>query len=256
MECMERGILTQEDTGGLDLRFGNYQAAVDLLELIAVRKGFGDFCAEGVREMAKSLGRGADDFAMQSKGLEFPAYDPRAGWGSAITYSTTARGGCHRRAWPPMKEVLGGVYPFTTEGKAKMVKGLMDDNCVMHSLLVCDFQGKFIPLETAHFGEYLNAVTGLNYSVQDLYERAEMIETLVRLINTREGFTAEDDCLPRRVLEESHPEGPTKGMVIGKENFLKMKQEFYALSGWDSNGIPTRETVNRFRFDEDFRFKL
>jgi aldehyde:ferredoxin oxidoreductase len=256
MECMEKGILTLEDTGGLDLRFGNYQAAVDLLERIAFRKGFGNFCAEGVREMAKSLGRGTADFAMHSKGLEFPAYDPRAGWGSTITYSTTPRGGCHRRAWPPMKEVLGGVYPFTTEGKAQMVKEMMDDNCVMHSLLVCDFQGKFIPLATADFGDYYNAITGSNYSVHDFYERAEMIETLIRLINTREGFTAEDDSLPRRVLEESHSEGPPKDRVIGTENFLKMKQEYYLLRGWDSNGIPSRETVNRHRFDEDSPIKL
>ncbi len=155
-----------------------------------------------------------------------------------------------------MKEVLGGVYPFTTEGKAQMVKELMNDNCVMHSLLVCDFQGKFIPLTTADFADYYNAVTGLNYSVPDLYERVEMIETLIRLINTREGFTAEDDRLPRRVLEESHPEGPPKDRVIGKENFLKMKQEYYELRGWGRDGIPSRETVNRYKFEEDFRFTL
>lgn len=256
MECMKKGLLTEKETGGLDLRFGNYQAGVDLLEMIAFRKGFGDFCADGVRDMAKSLGRGSEDFAMHAKGLEFPAYDPRAGWGSTITYATTARGGCHRRAWPPMKEVLGGVYPFTTEGKAQMVKVLMDDNCVMHSLLVCDFQGKFIPLETADFRNYFHAVTGWDYSVQDLYERAEMIETLVRQINAREGFTAADDRLPRRVIEESHPEGPTKGKVIGAENFKKMKQEFYSVRGWDENGIPTRVTVKACKFDEDPRFKL
>ena len=256
MECMKKGLLTEKETGGLDLRFGNYQAGVELLELIAFRKGFGDFCAEGVRDMAKSIGRGSEDFAMHAKGLEFPAYDPRAGWGSAITYSTTPRGGCHRRAWPPMKEVLGGVYPFTTEGKGQMVKELMDDNCIMHSLLVCDFQGKFIPLETHDFRDYFHAVTGWDYSVQDLYERADMIETLIRQINTREGFTAADDALPKRVIEESHPEGPTKGKVIGAENFKKMKQDFYSVRGWDSDGIPTRETLDRFKFDEDTRFKL
>lgn len=256
MECMQKGLLTEKETGGLDLRFGNYQTANELIELIAFRKGFGDFCADGVRDMAKSIGRGSEDFAMHSKGLEFPAYDPRAGWGSTITYSTTPRGGCHRRAWPPMKEVLGGVHPFTTEGKGQMVKELMDDNCIMHSLLVCDFQGKFIPLETRHFRDYLHAVTGWDYSVQDLYGCAEMIETLIRQINAREGFTAADDSLPRRVIEESHPEGPTKDRVIGAENFRKMKQDFYSVRGWDSNGIPTRETLERFKFDEDAPFKL
>jgi len=256
MECFEKGILTKKETEGLDLRFGNHQEAITLLERIAYRKGFGSFCAQGVRAMAKSLDRGAEDFAMESKGLEFPAYDPRAGWGTSITYSVTPRGGCHRRAWPPMREVLGGVYPFTTEGKAKMVKELMDDNCVMHSLLVCDFQGKFIPLDTSEFAEYLNAVTGLNYSAKDLYERADIIETLIRRINLREGFTAEDDHLPRRILEESLPEGPPEGKVIGQKNFLKMRNEYYLVRGWDNQGIPTHETLSKYKYDEEPPIKL
>ncbi len=256
MECFEKGILTKKETEGLDLRFGNHQEAITLLQRIAYRKGFGSFCAQGVRAMAKSLDRGAEDFAMESKGLEFPAYDPRAGWGTTITYSVTPRGGCHRRAWPPMREVLGGVYPFTTEGKAKMVKELMDDNCVMHSLLVCDFQGKFIPLDTSEFAEYLNAVTGLNYSAKDLYERADIIETLIRRINLREGFTAEDDHLPRRILEESLLEGPPEGKVIGQKNFLKMRNEYYLVRGWDHQGIPTHETLSKYKYDEDPPIKL
>jgi aldehyde:ferredoxin oxidoreductase len=256
MECFEKGILTKEDTGGLDLHFGRYMEAVELLKLMASRKGIGDLCAKGVRGLATSLGRGTGDFAMESKGLEFPAYDPRAGWGSALTYSVTPRGACHRRAWPPMKEVMGGVYPYTTEGKAKMVKGLMDDNCVMHSLLVCDFQGKFIPLSTADFAEYYNAVAGVNYSETDLMERADLIETLIRRINNRHGFTAEDDRLPKRILEESHPEGPPKDKVIGRENFMKMKQEYYALRGWDEKGVPTPETIRRYKLDGETPFTL
>jgi aldehyde:ferredoxin oxidoreductase len=256
MECLERGILTKEDTGGLDLRFGNHEDAVKLLEMIAYRKGFGDLCAQGVQGMAKALDKGTEDYAMESKGLEFPAYDPRAGWGSTLSYSVNPRGGCHRRAWPPMKEVLEGVYPFTTEGKAQMIKGLMDDNCVMHSLLVCDFQGKFIPLNTEEFGEYFNAVTGLNLSVNDLYERTDMIETLIRQINNREGLTAEDDRLPKRILEESLPEGPPKGRVIGHDNFMKMKREYYLLRGWDAQGIPTRETLSKYRYDEEPKINL
>jgi aldehyde:ferredoxin oxidoreductase len=256
MECFEKGFLTLEDTGGLDLHFGNYLEALELLKRIAFREGIGDRCAQGVRGLAESLGRGSLDFAMESKGLEFPAYDPRAGWGSTITYAVTPRGGCHRRAWPPMKEVLGGVYPFSTEGKARLVKGLMDDNCVMHSLLVCDFQGKFIPLSTADFADYYRVVAGVRYSEGDLSERADLIETLIRRINNREGFSAADDRLPKRVLEESLPEGPPQDKVIGRENFEKMKREYYALRGWDENGVPTPETMEKYRFDEDSSFHL
>jgi aldehyde:ferredoxin oxidoreductase len=256
MECVEKGILTREDTDGLDLRFGNYQAAIDLLESIAYRRGFGDLCAEGVRTMAQTLGRGTEDFAMHSKGLEFPAYDPRAGWGAAISYSTTARGGCHRRAWPPAQEVLGGAYPFTADGKAPLVKALMDENCVMHSLLVCDFYSKFVPVNVSDYSHYFNAVTGLDYTGEDLFERADMIETLVRLINIREGFTAADDSLPRRFVEEAQADGPARDQVIGRDNFLKMNRDFYNLRGWDDDGVPTAETLAAYDFEADERVSL
>ncbi|MFH1488544.1 MAG: aldehyde ferredoxin oxidoreductase family protein, partial [Pseudomonadota bacterium] len=207
MECFEKGILTEKDTGGLKLTFGNVDAALQLLEMMARKEGFGAFCAGGVREMAGKLGRGTEDFAMHSKGLEFPAYDPRAGWGASLTYALTPRGACHRRAWPPSREVLGDAYPFTTEHKAEMVKELMDENGVMHSLLVCDFGCKFIPMSIADYAEYLNVVTGWRTRDRDLFERAEMIETLIRRINVREGLSAKDDMLPKRILEEAHAEG-------------------------------------------------
>jgi aldehyde:ferredoxin oxidoreductase len=251
MECYERGILTKKDTGGLELTFGNYGAALQLLELMAHREGFGAFCAKGVKEMARSLGRGTEDFAMHSKGLEFPGYDPRAGWGSAITYAVSPRGACHRRAWPPAKEVLGDADPFTTEGKAEMIIALMNENSVMHSLVVCDMPGKFIPLSIDDWADYLNAVTGLNYSDEELNQRAEMTETLIRRINIREGLTSHDDTLPRRILEEAHPDGPPKGKVIGKDNFLRMRSEYYLLRGWDDEGVPTEQTLDKFKFDEE-----
>ncbi len=251
MECFERGILTKEDTGGLEFHFGNYDTALKLLELIAYREGFGDFCARGVREMSRELGRGTEDFAMHCKGLELPAYDPRAGWGAAITYSVTPRGGCHRRAWPPLREVLGGVDPFTIEEKAELVTEMMHETCVMHSLLVCDAPAKVIPTGIPGYCEYLNLVTGLNYSVEDLVERAEIIETLIRRINVREGLGAAEDFLPKRILEEALSNGPAEGKIIGAENFLKMRSQYYRIRGWDENGIPARETIAKYRFEEE-----
>ncbi len=256
MECYEKGILTKEDTGGLELNFGNYMAAVELLELMAVRKDFGAFCAKGVRDMARELGPEAEAFAIHCKGLEFPAYDPRAGWGSTITYSTTARGGCHRRAWPPLKEVLGGVDPFTTKNKDKVVLDMMTENCIMHSILVCDFPGKFIPLSNQDWGDYFNAVTGLEYSEDDLMKMADMAETLIRKINLRHGFTAADDILPKRILEEPLASGPPAGKIVGKERFLQMRGAYYRLRGWDEQGVPTRETCDRFGFEEDAVFRI
>ena len=251
MECYEKGIITDKDTGGLKLTFGNFKALIDLLELIAYKKDFGAFCALGVKEMANKLGQNTDEFAMHSKGLEFPAYDPRAGWGTAITYSVTPRGGCHRRAWPPSVEILGGVNPFTTEKKAKIVSRLMNQRCIMHSLIVCDFVGPRVQLGMDDWAIYLNNVIGYNYTGKDLNKRTEIIETLIRRINIREGFSTKDDVLPKRILEESLPNGPAAGKVIGERNFLKMRADYYSCRRWDNLGIPTPELIEKYEFDTE-----
>ena len=251
MECYEKGFLNKDKTEGLELNFGNYEVAIELLEQMAHKKDFGAFCALGVKEMSQQIGHGTEEFAMHSKGLEFPAYDPRAGWGSTITYSVTPRGACHRRAWPPAREVLGGVDPFTIEGKAEIVRELMNERCVMHSLLVCDMPGSLLRLNFDDWAKYLNIVTGSNYIGKNLNDRAEIIETLIRRINIREGFSSEDDWLPKRTLEESLPSGPPAGRIIGKDNFLKMRKEYYLCRGWDKNGVPTQETITNYEFDAE-----
>lgn len=251
MECYERGFLSKSQTGGLDLRFGNYKAVVDLLQLMAHKEGFGAFCAQGVRDMAKELKQNTEEFAMQSKGLEIPAYDPRAGWGSAITYSVTPRGACHRRAWPPSVEILGGVNPFTTEGKAIIVSRLMNARCILHTLIICDMLGPRMFLGMDDWAKYLNVVTGSDYTGEDLNDCTEIIETLIRLINIREGFSAKDDILPKRILEESLPDGPGAGRIIGEENFLKMRSEYYFIRGWDNEGMPTPELLSKYKYDDE-----
>lgn len=251
MECYERGILSKKETGGLELKFGNYEVMLELLELIAHKKGFGAFCAQGVREMAHQLGQNTEEFAMHSKGLEVPAYDPRAGWGSAITYSVTPRGACHRRAWPPSVEVLGGVDPFITKGKAEIVRRLMNYRCVMHTLIVCDMLGPGIRLGMDDWANYLNIVVGSNYTGKDLILPTEIIETLIRRINIKEGFNSKDDILPKRILEESLPDGPAAGKIIGEENFMEMRSKYYLCRGWDIEGVPTHETIEKYEYDTE-----
>ncbi len=251
MECYEKGLISNEQTEGLELKFGNYDAAIELLKLMAHKKGFGAFCAQGVKKMAQQLGHGTEEFAIHSKGLEFPAYDPRGAWGSTITYSVTPRGACHRRAWPPAREVLGGVNPFIIDEKAEIVRELMNERCILHSLLVCDMSASQIRLNFNAWAKYLNIITGFNYLGKDLNDRAELIETLIRRINIREGFTSEDDSLPKRILEESLPSGPPAGKIIGEDNFLKMRTEYYLCRGWNENGVPTQEILAKYAFNED-----
>lgn len=246
MECFEKGLLTADQLDGLELTFGSDAACLAAIEMIAHRRGFGDILARGVRDTASEIGGGSDRFAMQVKGLEFPAYDPRGAFGSGLSYAVSPRGACHRRAWPPAKEILGGVPPYTIDGKGEMIRGLYADNSIFHSLLVCDMPAKFIPLALADYTDYFEAVTGLAISEQELQTMAGRTETLIRMFNNREGFTRDDDTLPYRTLREPLPDGPGKGQCIGEENLQRMIDDFYASQGWDAAGIPTEATLKKY----------
>jgi aldehyde:ferredoxin oxidoreductase len=245
MECFEKELISSSQTGGLEIHFGDTEASLAAIERMAMRQGFGDIMAEGVRAAARTIGNDSERFAMHVKGMEFPGYEPRGAFGSGLSYAVSPRGACHRRAWPPAKEILGDYPPYTIEGKAAMIKELYDENCVLHSLLVCDMPAKFIPLSLDDYSQYLHASSGASFSKGDFLEIAERIETLIRMFNNREGLTRKDDTLPYRTLNEPLPDGPAKGQCIGEENLNKMIDEYYALRGWDASGIPTQETLKR-----------
>ena len=144
-------IIDKKQTNGVELNFGNYEAALDLIESIAYREGIGDILAEGVHNAAKAFGQDSEDFAMQVKGLEFPAYDPRVGYGTALSYAVSPRGACHRRAWPPALEVLGKDNPYPLKIRLGVVKHLADEIRFFHSMLGLDFPAKWIPLEVKEY---------------------------------------------------------------------------------------------------------
>ena len=243
MECFEKGLISTAQTEGWELRFGDAEASLAAIEMIASRSGFGDVLAEGVRSIAAHVGNEAERFAMHVKGMEFPGYEPRGAFGGALSYAVSPRGACHRRAWPPAQELVGDYPPYTVEGKAQLVKELYDQNCILHSLLVCDFQSKFIPLSMADYTQYFQAVTGEDISEKEFLTIAARIETLIRMLNLREGLTRKDDTLPYRTLYEPLPDGPAAGQCIGEENLNRMIDEYYAYRGWDSAGIPTEKTL-------------
>jgi aldehyde:ferredoxin oxidoreductase len=250
MECFEKGLLTAGDLQGLELKFGDEEACLALIEMIVHRRGFGDILARGVREAARRIGGESDRFAMQVKGLEFPAYDPRGAFGSGLSYAVSPRGACHRRAWPPAKEILGGVPPYTIEGKGEMIRGLYAENSIFHSLLVCDMPAKFIPLALDDYATYFEAVTGEAISREDFQTAAGRTETLIRMFNNREGFTRRDDTLPYRTLREPLPDGPGKGQCVGEENLRHMIDDFYASQGWDGQGVPTDATLRKYDLND------
>ena len=238
MELYERGILTKEDTDGLELKFGCHEAMVELVERIALRKGkLGDLLAEGPIRASVKIGKGSDRLIMGVKGLGLPAYAPRAFWGHALAYATSLRGGCHLRAYMIAPEVLGipkKMDPLTTEGKAEMCIFLQNYFAFVDSSLVCKFVT--FALTPEDFAKAMTSCTGWNWTADDILKTGERIWNLERMIQCRENVGRKDDTLPERCLKEPAPVGPAKGKVVPLEVML---DEYYELRGWDlKTGIP------------------
>jgi len=236
MELYEKGLIPKEKLYGLELKFGNPQAVVELAWKTAYLDGFGAEIAMGAKKLAEKYG--APELAMHSKGLELPAYDPRGAKGHGLGYATSNRGGCHLRAYMISPEVLGIPQPldrFSTEGKAKAVIELQDMSAVVDSMIVCKFVT--FAIGAPELTEMLNAVTGWNFTVEEFMKTGERIYNLERMIINREGFGAKDDTLPKRLLQEPMPEGPSKGHVVELD---KMLSEYYELRGW-KDGVVTEE---------------
>jgi len=243
MECFERGLITREDTGGIDLRFGNGDALLKLVPMIAQREGVGDVLAEGVKRVSEKLD-GSADFAIHVKGLELPGYDPRGMKGQGLTYALADRGGCHVRSNTLRTELLGLPEPidrYDYKGKAKMVRELQLNYALFDCVITCLF-GAFA-IAPQDYAEAISAITGWSLTQEDLRTIAERAWNLTRLFNIREGFNRKDDTLPGRLFEEASTTGPSKGQVVDRESFEKMLDDYYEEAGWDNNGIPTPEKL-------------
>lgn len=248
MKCFDEKILTSDDLDGLELNFGNDEAMIDILPKIAYKKGFGAVLAEGVRGAAKMIGKGAEDLAIHVKGLEPAGYEPRALKGSALAYAVSMRGACHLRhlAYRPN---LTGKHPFkenipidrfSYDRQAEIVKELEDFHVIVDSMIMC----KFICLPTIgpvlwdEMCEIYSATTGLDVKVQDLMDIGIRVNNLVKTFNIREGATAKDDTLPKRMMREKLLKGASSGQIVDEEKFNKMLSEYYQLRGWNSRGEP------------------
>jgi aldehyde:ferredoxin oxidoreductase len=236
MEAYEKGYISKSDLGGLELRFGNAEAQLELTKLIAFRRGIGDILAEGVRDFAIWLGGDAYKFALETKGLEYPGYDPRGSIGMALAYATADRGACHLRAWPIAEEAFGDRDPYTTEGKAELVVSMQDTNAIKWSMVYCDF----LDIDLENMARYLYLVTDMSLKPDELMLIGERINNLIRLFNCREGFTRKDDYIPYRVAYEAMDVGPNKGVRVTPDKFKKMLDEYYSIRGWDKNGVPRK----------------
>lgn len=244
MELNERGYIPKEDLQGLDLRFGNAAALVEAVWRTAYRVGFGKYLALGSRRLCEIYGH--PELSMSVKGLEMPAYDPRAMKGIGLNYATANRGGCHVTGYTVSPEILGipeKIDPLAPEGKAKWAKVFQDFTCVVNSTVNCLFVT--FALGAKDYAELLSAVTGWDLTEEEILKIGERIYNLERLILNKYGFYGKDDTLPKRLLEEPMPEGPAKGQVVELE---KMKEEYYKLRGW-VDGAPTPEKLKELEIE-------
>jgi len=243
MECFEKGLISKDETDGVELRFGNAEAMVEAVERAGTLRGsLGRLVGNGVKRASEKIGKGSESFAMHSKGMEFPAYEPRAAQGMGLAYARSDRGACHLRPWTAGKEMLGwdAMDPRTTEGKAAEVKkGTQNIAVAWDSSGLCLFAS--FAYDEAVVLKMVAAATGFDYKDLDEFLRVgERIDNLTRAFNVREGFRRKDDSLPKRCLEEPHGVGPCKGLVVRLDEML---DEYYALCGWSGDGVPTREKL-------------
>ena len=242
MECTQRGIISREDIG-YDFGFGNTDSMIQMLHQIGKGEGVGKLLGLGTRVAAAKLGQGSEFFAMHVKGLELPAYDPRAAYAMGLAYATSDRGGCHLRSWPIAAEGLqhnGRIDPYSIEFKSEFVKNEQDLISVVDSIGMCQFA--LSALTPRHVVRLMYSITGLERfkEIESVLETGERIYNLTRLFNLREGV--EPDTLPPRLLEEEMPDGPAKG---NRTPLKEMLQEYYFIRGWDELGNPGQEKMTQ-----------
>ena len=228
MELAEHGALET------DLQFGRADLLLQTVEDIAFRRGLGAELADGSKRLAAR--HGMPEVAIQTKGLEFPAYDPRGMQGQGLLYATSNRGACHLRGNMLGPELLGApkmLDRHAYRGKAGIQIVLQHTDAVIDSLGMCKFVNYAIGDD--FFARFISAVTGIHYEEQDLQLAGERIWNLERLYNLRAGFTREDDTLPPRFLNQPLKEGASAGHIV---HLQEMLTEYYRFRGWDENGIP------------------
>ncbi|EGB15598.1 Aldehyde ferredoxin oxidoreductase [Pseudodesulfovibrio mercurii] len=246
MELFQKGIITLEDTGGLDLTFGNEETVLELLHLMSYRQGFGKVLADGSRIAGKLIGKDSGKYAMHVKGLELPAYDVRGAKAHGLNYATSFTGADHCRGYA-FQELFGIPVPkavdrFASEGKGELTVWNQDVRTATTDLpTMCGFLLDMALPDIAlqNTADLMEAVTGLVYTPEEVQKAGERVNNLARLFNIRQGFTRADDNLPDRLISEPLAHGGSKGQCISREELDMMLDEYYDVRGWDRTGIPT-----------------
>jgi len=265
MECFERGILTAADTGGVEFRWGDPGTLVRAVEMIAARAGFGDVMADGVARMSQRFGPLTDEFNMTVKGQEIPMHEPRLKYSVGIGYAVAPVGADHQMnvhdttyttdndsiwrvnsALPPELQIKPMPAQMLNEDKMRLFYLELNFAHFQDCALNC----QFYPYNYEQYAELLTGVTGCEYTIADILAVGERAQTLCRLFNLREGFTSDDDKLPKRI-RLAFDSGPIAGHEISDELFHWARRRWYEHMAWDpQTGVPTDYALERLGLDE------
>ena len=265
MECYQRGILTKEDTDGLELDWGNYKTVHTLIEKIARREGIGDILSEGVERASQKIGKGSHEFAHTIKGQSVSS-DMRVKHGIVLGYATSTRGADHLRGL-----LIDDVMPveyikknFGEEalkskgvvGKGKAVRWIQDITTVPDCLGLCKIfyilSAGYSVFTFSDFAEMLTLSTGEDFSASDVELATERIYNVERMFSARTaGFMRKDDTVPERFFREPTDGGSSKGQKLDRDKFEMILDDYYSARGWNkSNGLPTYEKLKSIGLDE------
>lgn len=245
MEMSEKGYFDDKTYDlirksiGRDLKFGDADAMLKLTELAGKCEGFGELIAMGSYRLASKFGH--PEIAMQVKGLELPAYDPRGFYGMSLSLSTSNRGGCHLKAYLVSTEALSSPFEidrFSEKGKPGLAKLYQDLIATIDSMGVCIFTS--FALNPIHYANMVSAITGVKMDSNALLKIGERIWNLEKLFNLREGLTRKDDTLPPRLMNETFVAGHSKGIKVNLEPLL---DRYYSIRGWNEEGIPSDDKL-------------
>lgn len=250
MELFERGLITAEDTEGIEAKFGRPEALMGMLELIAERRGIGDLLAEGMKGVEAEKPEWKP-YIVHVKGMSPAAYDPRGFYGNALTYGTSSRGACHNvGGWTIRAELQSGQYDrFAIEGKGELVQSIQDNRAYVDSLGICTVVRGSMKFSASPEGDTMPAATGYDFT-PELLEIGTRIYNLERLILNREGITRQDDMLPDRFLKEPVPSGPIEGKALTEEMYNRLLDDYYSVRGWEKDGTVKPETVKKLGLED------
>ena len=254
MDCYEHGIITDKETDGLKLNFGNHEALVEAIKRIGTRSGWlGDTFAEGTKRAAEIIGGDAYKYANNIKGMELPGYDLRTLQTAALGFSVSFRGACHLRSGAYSPDVKGKVDRFKIEaGRGKLVMDGEDLYNVVDSLILCKFSRGVMYDGLKDMAKYYELATGIPMTAEELILAGERINNLARVINIREGGgTRAEDTLPWKIFNFPVPEECVgKGAYVKHNEFDIGLSDYYKVRGWTDDGIPTPKKLKEVGLED------